>query len=50
MAYTRGSSEDYDRYAHLSGDSGWSWAALQGYFRKVGCWLMEVMLMIAQVG
>ncbi|KDR70983.1 hypothetical protein GALMADRAFT_103022 [Galerina marginata CBS 339.88] len=34
MAYTRGSSEDYDRYARLSGDPGWSWKALQPYFRK----------------
>ncbi|KDR80983.1 hypothetical protein GALMADRAFT_1117948 [Galerina marginata CBS 339.88] len=34
MAYTRGSSEDYDRYARLSGDPGWSWNALQPYFRK----------------
>ncbi|KAK0471532.1 alcohol dehydrogenase [Armillaria novae-zelandiae] len=25
MAYTRGSSEDYDRYARVTGDEGWGW-------------------------
>lgn len=35
MAYTRGSSEEWDRYARLSGDSGWSWAGIQRYLRKV---------------
>ncbi|KAK0495556.1 aryl-alcohol oxidase precursor [Armillaria luteobubalina] len=34
MAYTRGSSQDYDRYAKISGDPGWGWEALQPYFRK----------------
>ncbi|KAK0479219.1 aryl-alcohol oxidase [Armillaria novae-zelandiae] len=34
MFYTRGSSQDYDRYAQISGDSGWEWDALQPYFRK----------------
>ncbi|KAK0499124.1 aryl-alcohol oxidase precursor [Armillaria luteobubalina] len=34
MFYTRGSSQDYDRYAEISGDSGWGWNALQHYFRK----------------
>ncbi|KAK0473382.1 aryl-alcohol-oxidase from pleurotus Eryingii [Armillaria novae-zelandiae] len=34
MAYTRGSSQDYDRYAKISGDRGWGWEALQPYFRK----------------
>ncbi|KAK0479254.1 aryl-alcohol oxidase precursor [Armillaria novae-zelandiae] len=34
MFYTRGSSQDYDRYAQISGDSGWGWNALQPYFRK----------------
>ncbi|KAF8959623.1 hypothetical protein BDZ97DRAFT_1906142 [Flammula alnicola] len=34
MAYTRGSQEDYDRYARLSGDPGWSWDALIPYMRK----------------
>ncbi|KAG6810812.1 hypothetical protein H0H92_010202 [Tricholoma furcatifolium] len=35
MAYTRGSSNDYDRYAKLTNDPGWSWERLQPYFRKV---------------
>ncbi|KAF8066493.1 aryl-alcohol oxidase precursor [Lyophyllum atratum] len=34
MAYTRGTSEDYDRYARMSGDDGWSWDRLQPYFRR----------------
>jgi choline dehydrogenase-like flavoprotein len=35
LAYTRGSSDDYDRYAKITGDPGWSWNSLQPYFRKV---------------
>jgi choline dehydrogenase-like flavoprotein len=35
LAYTRGSSDDYDRYAKVTNDSGWSWDNLQQYFRKV---------------
>ncbi|KAF8209499.1 aryl-alcohol oxidase [Mycena galopus ATCC 62051] len=31
MAYTRGSSEEWNRYAALSGDSGWSWTNVQQY-------------------
>ncbi|KAF8159226.1 aryl-alcohol oxidase-like protein [Crassisporium funariophilum] len=38
LGYTRGSSEDYDRYARLSGDPGWSWDKLQPYFRKNEKW------------
>ncbi|PBK94035.1 alcohol oxidase [Armillaria gallica] len=34
MFYTRGSSQDYDRYARISGDPGWGWDALQPYIRK----------------
>ncbi|PPR01666.1 hypothetical protein CVT26_013107 [Gymnopilus dilepis] len=34
VIYSRGSSEDYDRYAKLSGDPEWSWNALQPYFKK----------------
>lgn len=36
MVYTRGSREDYDRYARISGDEGWSWNKMLPYFRKVG--------------
>ena len=51
MIYNRGSSEDWDRYASISEDQGWSWDAVQQYFRKAchliclhnhagvdGCW------------
>jgi choline dehydrogenase-like flavoprotein len=34
FAYTRGTSEDYDRIANLTGDSGWSWDALWPYILK----------------
>ncbi|KAG7098364.1 hypothetical protein E1B28_000322 [Marasmius oreades] len=34
MLYTRGSSEDWDRYAAITGDPGWSWEHLQSYIRK----------------
>lgn len=38
MIYTRGSSDDFDRYARISGDSGWSWTSLQPYFKKNERW------------
>ncbi|KAJ7149769.1 aryl-alcohol oxidase [Mycena crocata] len=38
MAYTRGSSEEWDRYARLSSDAGWSWANIQQYLRKNEKW------------
>ncbi|SJL13170.1 uncharacterized protein ARMOST_16609 [Armillaria ostoyae] len=34
VIYTRGSSQDYDRYAHVSGNDAWGWDALQPYFRE----------------
>ncbi|PBK82247.1 alcohol oxidase [Armillaria gallica] len=34
MTYTRGSSEDFDRYARVTGDDGWGWEKMQPYFRK----------------
>ncbi|KAG6910318.1 hypothetical protein DXG01_011386 [Tephrocybe rancida] len=36
MYYTRGSSSDFDRFANVTGDPGWSWNSLQPYIRKVG--------------
>ncbi|KAF7378173.1 Choline dehydrogenase, mitochondrial [Mycena sanguinolenta] len=38
MAYTRGSFEDWDRYAKLSGDSGWSWLEMLPYMFKNEKW------------
>jgi choline dehydrogenase-like flavoprotein len=35
MAYSRGSAEDYDRFAAVTGDPGWSWNRLLPYFFKV---------------
>ncbi|KAF5353063.1 hypothetical protein D9758_008769 [Tetrapyrgos nigripes] len=34
MVYTRGSSDDWDRYADLTDDSGWSWDSIQQYIKK----------------
>ncbi|KAJ7919010.1 aryl-alcohol oxidase [Mycena leptocephala] len=38
MWYTRGSRDDFDRYANVTGDPGWSWSAMQKYFRKNEKW------------
>ncbi|KAJ7239420.1 aryl-alcohol oxidase [Mycena haematopus] len=38
MAYTRGSSEEWDRYASLSGDPGWSWNNIQKYIGRNEKW------------
>ncbi len=35
MLYTRGSYQDYDRYARVTGDDGWSWDELEPYILKV---------------
>ncbi|KAL0573358.1 hypothetical protein V5O48_008601 [Marasmius crinis-equi] len=34
MVYTRGSRDDWDRYADVTGDEGWSWDQIQPYIRK----------------
>ncbi|KAJ7819584.1 aryl-alcohol oxidase-like protein [Mycena olivaceomarginata] len=34
MIYARGSSEEYDRLANVSGDAGWSWNNLKKYILK----------------
>ena len=34
LMYTRGSSEDFDRYARITGDPGWSWDNMLSYFKK----------------
>lgn len=35
MAYTRGSKDDWDRWANVTGDDGWSWDSVQPYVRKM---------------
>jgi len=35
MFYTRGSSEDLDRFAAVSGEEGWTWDNMRPYFDKV---------------
>ncbi|KAF9039539.1 alcohol oxidase [Hymenopellis radicata] len=34
MGYSHGSSEDWDRYAALTGDDGWKWDNMEKYARK----------------
>ncbi|KAJ7873496.1 aryl-alcohol oxidase-like protein [Mycena olivaceomarginata] len=38
MFYTRGSRDDFDRYASITGDAGWSWDMLLPYFLKNEHW------------
>ncbi|KAH6904212.1 glucose-methanol-choline oxidoreductase [Coprinopsis sp. MPI-PUGE-AT-0042] len=38
MIYTRGSYDDYDLWANLTGDAGWSWDSLLPYFLKSEKW------------
>ncbi|KAJ7148660.1 aryl-alcohol oxidase [Mycena crocata] len=38
MFYTRGTAEDFDRYAKLTGDAGWSWDRVLPYFFKNEKW------------
>ncbi|KAG6853037.1 hypothetical protein C0991_007330 [Blastosporella zonata] len=38
LVYTRGSSEDFDRYATVTGDQGWSWNKMLPYYKKSEKW------------
>ncbi|KAG6842473.1 hypothetical protein H0H93_004062, partial [Arthromyces matolae] len=38
MFYTRGPSSDFDRYAKMTGDRGWSWKNLQPYVKRNERW------------
>ncbi|KAJ7106768.1 aryl-alcohol oxidase-like protein [Mycena epipterygia] len=38
MAYTRGAADDFNRYAKLTGDEGWSWNRIFPYFLKNEKW------------
>ena len=35
MFYTRGPASDYDRWANITGDAGWSWKSIKQYYLKV---------------
>ena len=35
MAYCRGSKDDWDRFARVTGDQGWSWSSILPYAKKV---------------
>ena len=35
MALNKGSKDDWDRWANVTGDSGWSWDAILPYTKKV---------------
>ncbi len=35
MVYTRGPTSDFDRFAKVTGDPGWSWSNIQKYIKKV---------------
>ncbi|KAJ6521102.1 aryl-alcohol oxidase [Mycena vulgaris] len=39
MFYTRGPRDDFDRYAKLTGDAGWSWDRIFPYFLKNEKWV-----------
>ncbi|KAJ6483607.1 alcohol oxidase [Mycena vitilis] len=38
MVYTRGSADDFNRYAALTGDPGWAWDSIFPYFLKTEKW------------
>ncbi|KAJ7679674.1 aryl-alcohol oxidase precursor [Mycena rosella] len=38
MVYSRGAQDDFDRYAALTGDEGWSWKQILPYFLKSEKW------------
>ncbi|KAJ7627940.1 aryl-alcohol oxidase-like protein [Mycena polygramma] len=42
MFYTRGPMDDFDRYAKLTGDPGWSWKHIFPYFLKNEKWTPPV--------
>ncbi|KAA1466042.1 aryl-alcohol-oxidase from pleurotus Eryingii [Dentipellis sp. KUC8613] len=35
MCYNRGPRDDWEKYARVTGDPGWSWNALQGVMRRI---------------
>ena len=39
LAYNRGSRDDWDRFARVTGDSGWSWDSMEPYMIAVSPFL-----------
>ncbi|KAI3618147.1 aryl-alcohol oxidase [Moniliophthora roreri] len=37
LLYTRGTADDFGRYANVTGNSGWSWEVIQPYIFKACC-------------
>ncbi|KAJ3575777.1 hypothetical protein NP233_g879 [Leucocoprinus birnbaumii] len=38
LIWIRGSSNDYDKWAEITGDEGWSWKQMVPYFKKTERW------------
>jgi choline dehydrogenase-like flavoprotein len=38
MIYTRGSADDYDKMAEISGEEAWTWENLVPYMKRVCCY------------
>ncbi|KAF9497521.1 aryl-alcohol oxidase [Pleurotus eryngii] len=39
MFYTRGPADDFDKFAKVTGDQGWSWNNVQSFIRKNERWI-----------
>lgn len=46
MVYTRGSTSDFDRFAKITQDPGWSWDELQPYIKRVTSILRSMSLIL----
>jgi choline dehydrogenase-like flavoprotein len=44
MIYTRGSKDDFDRFARVTGDQGWGWNQILPFILKVGTWRIFIFL------
>ncbi|TEB33993.1 pyranose dehydrogenase [Coprinellus micaceus] len=42
MVYTRGAADDYDAWARITGDPGWSWKRIFPYAKKHERWMAPV--------
>ena len=49
MIFTRGSKDDWNRWAKVTEDDGWSWALVQPYMWKV-CTNAPLQIVITQMG